>query len=102
VSGTGAGAICRDYDLLYGAHFKTNPFVFCDIIQFATGQLGVKIDFSLAIQVIERRNVRFSGSVAGGQAALSLSGKKFAGVVFTHPENGHSGQASTIEFTLTL
>src|ERR1035437_8011145 len=94
-SGTGAGTIICDRQLHGLAHFKADPVVFGDIVQLPPCQLAMEVDFSLAIEIVERRDVRLSGSVAGGQTAFGLSGKKLTGVVFTHPENGHSGQAST-------
>jgi hypothetical protein len=49
----------------------------------------MEVDFSFVIEVIQRSNVRLSGMVACGQTAFRPRGKKGAGVLFTHPANGH-------------
>jgi hypothetical protein len=85
----------RDRQLLNHTHFKADAAVLGDIIELPPRQIAVKIELSIVKEMIDRSDVRLSGSVAGGQTTLGLRGKKLIGIFFTHPSNGHSAQAST-------
>jgi hypothetical protein len=96
-SGAGAGAILGDRHLGRFAHFKADPVVFGEIVEFPGRQFAVEDDLSVVKDIIERSYVRLAGAVAGSEAAFGSGCEERACVFFRHPANGHWDRVSEVE-----